>query len=224
MFYVYYFFLWYGFHHGKMSFHLPIFYLLTSLTQKFSHNILSLCLSMKYALWFCFLISIAFISFTNCMFFVLVYSVLTNKIICLWEELNYLTITFCSPTLRVYVVNVFSLGSTTDSSMISMFLLWPTKRSPHLGILFVFVRMRSETNFCPSIRLDKTSSVNTCLLKYQNLYQVLNDTITHQVIYQLFNGRITYHVLSLWVLSWLNQQNRTITLALIGTQYIKKKE
>lgn len=72
--------------------------------------------------------------------------------------------TLVNAMFLVYVVNVFSFGSTMDSSTIfTAFALW--KRSPHLGRLFVFDNKRLLCNLPLRISREMVSSVNTCELE-----------------------------------------------------------
>ena len=84
--------------------------------------------------------------------------------ICIYKEL---TINQLRLMFLVYVVMVFFNGSTTDSSIIVVtYHFGPFL--PQLGTWYFFVNRRFVNNFSPTIFLDTTSSVNTCLLKNMN--------------------------------------------------------
>ena len=83
-----------------------------------------------------------------------------------WMNICLLTSIFCKPIFLVYVVIVFFLLSTIDSSTIIICFCPGMNLSPHFGILLVFVSILVEWILLrPIISLLRTSSLSTWLLQ-----------------------------------------------------------
>lgn len=123
------------------------------------------------------------------------FEIITKNINLSWANFNH-TMTLVYPKFLVYVVNVFSLGSTTVSSTtLTTFLL--INLSPHLGTLFVFVNSLFEYNFPSLTSRDIVSSESTWVLeRYINMRNELW-TYTSSSRMMIFDRKL--HVLRLTV-------------------------